>query len=79
MGTIGGKMGCAAALMAGLPVFGLLMFLNFYPTCGPDAGPGCGAGDGLRFLIVAGIAGAVAAAAGLGARFLVNRLSGPEK
>jgi hypothetical protein len=78
MGTVGGKVGCGAALVVGLPLFGLLMFLNFYPTCGPADGPGCGEGDGLRFLIVLGIVAAVAAAVGLGVRFLVNRLAGPE-
>lgn len=79
MGTIGGKVGCGAALVVGMPLLGLLMFLALYPTCGPADGPRCGEGDGLRFLIVLGIVAAVAAAVGLGVRFLVNRLAGPEK
>lgn len=79
MGTLGGKVGCGAALVVGLPVFALLGFLALYPACGPNDGPRCGEGDGLRLLIVVAIGAAVAAAAGLGVRFVVNRLTGPEK
>lgn len=77
MGTVGGKVGCGAALVAGLPVFGLLMFMNFYGDCA--GGPGCGAGDGLRFSLILAAVAAVAAVVGFGVRFVVNRLSGPEK
>ena len=74
MGTIGGKVGCGAALVAGLLVFGPLMFVNFYGDC---AGvPGCHDGEDLRFLMIIGIVAAVAATAGLGVRALVNRLAG---
>lgn len=72
MGTVGGKVGCGAALVAGLPVFALLMFMNFYGDCAGD--PRCHEGEGLRFLIVLGSVSAVAAAAGFGVRFVVNKL-----
>ena len=77
MGTIGGKVGCGAALVAGLPVYGLLMFMNFYGDCAGD--PRCHDGEGLRFYLILAAVAAVAAAVGLGVRFVVNRLAGPEK
>lgn len=77
MGTIGGKAGCAAALVAGLLVFAPLMFLNFYGDCAGE--PRCGEGEGLRFLLVVAVVAAVAAATGIAVRTFVNWLAGPEK
>lgn len=77
MGTIGGKVGCGSALVAGILAFAPLMFISFYGDCAGE--PACHEGESLRFLIVAGIAAAVAAAVGLGVRALVNCLAGPEK
>lgn len=74
MGTIGGKMGCGAALVAGFLVSAPLMFLNFYGDCAGE--PACNDGEGLRFLMVACITAAVAAAAGFGVRALVNSVAG---
>jgi hypothetical protein len=77
MGTVGGKVGCGAALVAGLLAFGPLLFMSFYGDCGGEAS--CTEGDGVCFLMVAGIVAAVAAAAGFATRFAVNKLAGPEK
>lgn len=79
MGTVGGKVGCGAALVAGLLAFAPLMFWNFYGDCGPDPDPRCGQGEDLRFLIVLAIVAAVAAAVGFGVRFVVNWWAGLEK
>jgi hypothetical protein len=75
MGTIGGKIGCGAALVAGLLAFAPLMFMSFYGDCA--GGPGCHDGEDVRFLLILGAAAAVAAGAGFGVRWLVNRLAGP--
>lgn len=77
MGTVGGKVGCGAALVAGLPAFGLLMFTNFYGDCAGD--PRCHEGEDLRFLLILAAVAVVAAVAGFGVRFVVNRAIRPEK
>jgi hypothetical protein len=70
-GTLGGKLGCLAAAITGLPLWGVLWFLSFYGHCGPD--DPCQRGQGLRALFVVAIVAMVASAVGLGVRRLINR------
>jgi hypothetical protein len=77
MGTIGGKVGGGAALVAGMLGFPPLMFWNFYGDGTAD--PRRVEGEGIAFLIVPGSVAAVAAAVGSGVRFVVDRMAGPVK
>jgi hypothetical protein len=69
-GTIGGKLGCLAATLLGLPLWGVLLFLSFYGHCGPS--DPCRDGQGARVLFVFGVAAAVAAVVGFMVRLIVN-------
>lgn len=68
--TIGGKWGCAAAAIVGLPVFGALMFLGFYGDCFDNAQ--CDRGQGMRWLVVIVITVVSATSVGFLTRKLVN-------
>ena len=70
--TLGGKLGCLAGFLAGLPVWAVLMFLAFYGDCFHSEQ--CHRGEGLRFLLVILLTLAVAVPVGLLARKLVNAL-----
>jgi len=69
-GTIGGKWGCAASALVGLPVFGFLAFVLFYGDCFDN--PQCYRGDGPRWLAAFLVTAIVAAFVGLLIRKLVN-------
>ena len=69
-GTPGGKWGCAASALVGLPVFGVLIFVLFYGDCFDN--PQCYRGDGLRWIAAFLVTAAVAASVGLLTRKLVN-------
>jgi hypothetical protein len=69
--TLGGKLGCLAGTVAGLPVLFVLMFLAFYGDCFDNEQ--CHRGEGLRFLLVILLTVAVAVPVGLLTRRLVNR------
>ncbi|HEX8643544.1 MAG TPA: hypothetical protein VF702_06480 [Allosphingosinicella sp.] len=73
MGTIGGKIGCAAAAAIGVPLFVLLGFLRFYGDCLDE--PACHDGEGVAWLAIIGVTAAAAAAIGFGVRSIVNRLA----
>jgi len=73
-GTAGGKCGCAAALLIGLAIAGLLMLWWFMGDCPPGAP--CHDGEVVRFWSIVLVAAAVATAGGLFVRYLVNRLLG---
>jgi len=70
-GTIGGKLGCLAATLVGLPVFGFLMFLSFYGNCGQN--DPCQDGQGVRFFVVFGVTAAVSAVVGFTIRSMCNK------
>lgn len=70
-GTLGGKLGCLAAAILGLPLWSILWFLSFYGDCGP--GDPCHDGEGLRALLVIAVVAAVASAVGFGVCAIVNR------
>ncbi len=69
-GTPGGKWGCAASALVGLPVFGVLIFVLFYGDCFDK--PQCYRGDGLLWIAAFLVTAAVAASVGLLTRKLVN-------
>ena len=69
-GTIGGRWGCAASAVVGLPVFGALVFVGFYGDCFDN--PQCYRGDGLRWIAAFLVTALVAACVGLLTRKLVN-------
>ncbi len=73
MGTLGGKIGCAAATLAGLPLFAFLWFISFYGSCGEVEA--CHSGEGARALLIFLATAAIAVAVGLATRMLVNRLA----
>ena len=68
--TLGGKLGCLAGALVGLPVLGTLMFLAFYGDCFDSEQ--CHRGEGLRFLAIIVLTLAVAIPVGLLTRKLVN-------
>jgi len=68
--TLGGKLGCLAGALVGLPVLGALMFISFYGHCFDSAQ--CHRGEALRFLAVIVLTLAVAIPVGLLTRKLVN-------
>lgn len=68
--TIGGKLGCLAATLVGLPVFGAALFLLLYGDCFESYR--CHQGEGLRFLVAVLLTVAFAAPVGLLTRKLVN-------
>jgi hypothetical protein len=70
-GTIGGKLGCLAATLVGLPLWGVLWFLSFYGHCGPS--DPCRDGQGARILFVLAVVAAVAAVVGFMVRLMVNK------
>lgn len=72
-GTTGGKCGCAASAVIGLPILGGLMFVLFYGDCFDN--PQCYRDDGLRWLTIFLITGGVAACVGLLTRRVVNGLN----
>jgi hypothetical protein len=69
--TLGGKLGCLASALVGLPTLGVLMFLAFYGDCFDSEQ--CHRGEGLRWVFVILLTFAVAAPVGLLTRGLVNR------
>ena len=69
--TPGGKLGCVAGSIVGLPILSVLSFLAFSGHCGPD--DPCQRGLGLRELIVISLTLAVAVPVGLVVRKIVNR------
>jgi hypothetical protein len=70
MGTAGGKIGCAAAVIVGLPFLGLAMFVRFYGDCGEARE--CHRGEGVSLFVILALTAVVACAAGLFTRLLVN-------
>jgi hypothetical protein len=68
--TLGGKLGCLAGALVGLPVLGVLMFLSFYGDCFNSEQ--CHRGEGLRFVVVILVTRAVAVPVALLTRKLVN-------
>jgi len=72
MGTIGGKIGCAAAAAVGLPLFLLLGFLRFYGDCLDE--PACHEGEDVAWLAIVVAVGATAVAVGMAVRYVANRL-----
>jgi hypothetical protein len=69
--TVGGKLGCLASALIGLPLWGALWFLSFFGTC-RQVDP-CHRGEGVKALALLGIVAVVAAVVGLTIRYLVNR------
>ena len=68
--TLGGKLGCLAASVVGLPIFSVLLFLAFYGDCFDSEQ--CHRGEGLRFLLVIVLTLGVAVPVGLLTRKFVN-------
>ena len=68
--TLGGKLGCLAAALVGLPIFGAAEFLWFYGDCFDSER--CHQGEAYRWIVVILLTVAVAAPVGLLTRKLVN-------
>ena len=68
--TLGGKLGCLASALVGLPILSALMFLAFYGDCFDSEQ--CHRGEGLRFMAVILLTLMVAVPVGLLTRKLVN-------
>lgn len=70
-GTTGGKLGCLASALVGLPLLAILGFLSFYGHCAQN--DPCRDGQGVRALLVCSVVAIVATVVGLTVRSFVNR------
>lgn len=70
-GTIGGKLGCLAATLVGLPILGFLLFLSFYGNCGEN--DPSQDGQGARLFLVFGATAVVSTIVGFTIRSMWNK------